>query len=279
MTCSYFRVFSPAFGAFQAFCKLFLSFLIGPRLWRQAAMAGAFALALLLASVAGLRAQQTSTEAQSSGSSREPWPAQFRGASRAADIPMAGAFEGPADPAAVPAERVGDFGVVKGGVTSPAKALRFIFKRSATLGSIDVVTKGAKGLDFDDAHTGTCKAGKSYYAGDTCTVDATFKPRFAGARSGAAILRDEEGKPLAVHPLFGSVMEAQIAYTPFTQTILQKPAPVMVMPFKAAQGVAIDGSGNIFVADPGLGYDAGYGFTTDVAALYWLVPQGGATTP
>jgi hypothetical protein len=217
-----------------------------------------------------------SAAAQDAGSggetSRENGSAPSRGASRAAYVPRAGAFEGFADPSAVSAERVAtNFGSVKAGQVSTPAVVRFTFKRSATLGAIDVVTKGIKGLDFDDAQTGTCKAGVSYLAGNTCTVHVTFKPRYAGARSGAVILRDEDGEPLGVHPLFGSGLEAMIAYEPGTLSTVEQSSEssscctslgILGNPV----GLALDGSGNIYVADLGL--------DTLPAGVYELAPGG-----
>ena len=54
-----------------------------------------------------------------------------------------------------------------------------------------VVTQGASGLDFADAGTGTCDTngtGHTYSAGDTCSVNVTLTPKYAGPRYGAVQL-------------------------------------------------------------------------------------------
>jgi len=274
------QVSAPAFPA-QSACRAPLSsFLeIRPGTRRRAAMAGAFALMFLLVSAAGLRAQNAPTDAQNSSSGQEPRPVQPRGISHSGLVPKAGAFEGPADPAAVPMERVAtNFGVVKAGVTSTPMNVAFTFKRSVTLGSIDVVTKGAKDLDFDDAHTGTCKAGKSYSAGNTCTVHAIFKPIYAGERDGAVILRDESGETIGAHPLFASGLAPQIAYLPpvaTTPTIGSSPNPV---------ALALDSSENLYIADQGSSsipaavykqtLQPGGGYVQTTIGSGWISPSG-----
>jgi len=70
--------------------------------------------------------------------------------------------------------------------TSPAIPLTFTVVNGGTLGSTAVLTQGATGLDFADAGTDTCAPNTIYTAGQTCTVNVTFTPRFAGTRNGAS---------------------------------------------------------------------------------------------
>jgi hypothetical protein len=46
---------------------------------------------------------------------------------------------------------------------------------AATLGSISVASQGATGLDFANGGAGTCAAGSSDQAGQTCTIEVIFK--------------------------------------------------------------------------------------------------------
>jgi len=61
---------------------------------------------------------------------------------------------------------------------------------SFTLGLIGVITQGAPNLDFRFASGGTCMVGIAYTAGQTCTVNYTFKPTTPGMRMGAILLYD-----------------------------------------------------------------------------------------
>src|SRR5271165_2088381 len=74
---------------------------------------------------------------------------------------------------------------------------------AAILGSIQVLTQGAPGLDYTLASGGSCTPGNSYAANDTCTVEAEFAPRYPGVRSGAVILFDNSGNVLATVYLMG----------------------------------------------------------------------------
>jgi len=139
------------------------------------------------------------------------------------------------------------FESAKVGTVSPTTlSLRFKFDAEGTLGSTAVVTKGAKNLDFTDAGTGTCKADTAYAANATCTVNVTFKPRAAGPRFGAVKLLDNHGKLLANAYLNGSGAEPLATFLPATIG-----GGLGLNYFAALTGVAVDGSGDIFVTDQG----------------------------
>jgi streptogramin lyase len=90
----------------------------------------------------------------------------------------------------------GNFGTVLARSTSPAMTLTFAFDTAGSLNTAtpyQVLTQGATGLDFADATTGTCAANHGYNAGDTCTVDVTFTPKFASLRYGAVVLNNGSG--------------------------------------------------------------------------------------
>ena len=110
----------------------------------------------------------------------------------------------------------------------------------------------AAGLDFADARTGSCTNGTNnatgtsylYNAGDTCTVDVTFTPQFAGNRYGAAVLKDSSGNVIATGYVQGTGVGPQVNFLPGAQSIaasgLDQPS-----------GIAVDGSGNVYIADSG----------------------------
>jgi streptogramin lyase len=137
----------------------------------------------------------------------------------------------------------GNFGTVNVGSksTTPISAF-FTFDSAITLGSTAVVTQGATGLDFTDAGTGTCSAGTAYTAGQTCTVDVNFAPRFPGDRYGAAELLDGSGNVLASGYMQGAGVGPQANFLPGTPSILASG-------FLNPSGVATDASGNIYISD------------------------------
>jgi sugar lactone lactonase YvrE len=55
------------------------------------------------------------------------------------------------------------------------------------------ITEGVVNADFVVAEGGTCAAGNSYSAGDTCTVNVVFQPRYPGLRTGAVVIETSGG--------------------------------------------------------------------------------------
>jgi len=137
----------------------------------------------------------------------------------------------------------GNFGAVK--VTGPGPipiSLYFTFDTAGTLGSTAVLTQGAAGLDFIDAGGDTCTANTAYTAGSTCTVNVAFQPTARGTRYGAAELLASSGNLLATGYVQGTGIAPLVNFLPGTQSTLGSG-------FNAPVGVAVDGSGNVFVAD------------------------------
>ena len=142
----------------------------------------------------------------------------------------------------------GNFGAVNLGTTSPAQTLTYTFVDAITLGSTAVLTQGATGLDFADSGTGTCKAGTAYAAGNTCTVNVSFTPKFAGTRYGAAELLDGSGNVLATSYIQGTGVGPQATFLPATQSFVMTAANIG-LDDGDEMAVAVDGSGNVYVAD------------------------------
>jgi sugar lactone lactonase YvrE len=145
--------------------------------------------------------------------------------------------------------QTGNFGTVNVGSTSPTPiSMIFTFDTAETPGSISVVTQGATGRDFADAGTGTCKAGTAYTAGETCTVGVSFTPKFAGTRYGAAKLLDGSGNVLANGYLQGTGVGPQVIFLPGIQSVVANSAKNGL---GFSEAVAVDGSGNVYIADDG----------------------------
>ena len=141
----------------------------------------------------------------------------------------------------------GFFGTVSVGSTSPAPiTMIFTFDTAGTLGSTAVVTQGATGLDFTNPGTGTCKAGTAYTAGESCTVDVSFTPRFGGMRYGAAELLDGSGNVLATGHVQGTGAEPLVNFLHGIQSVVANAATNGLL---SSEGVTVDGSGNVYIAD------------------------------
>jgi len=141
----------------------------------------------------------------------------------------------------------GNFGTVNVGSKSKTSIpLIFTFDTSGTLGSTAVVTQGAKGQDFVDAGTGSCKAGTTYTAGETCAVEVSFEPKFSGTRYGAAELTNSSGKVIATGYVQGTGVGPQVNFLPGSQIVV---ADATTKGLIGPVGVTIDDSGNVYVAD------------------------------
>ncbi|HEY2857637.1 MAG TPA: NHL repeat-containing protein, partial [Terracidiphilus sp.] len=145
----------------------------------------------------------------------------------------------------------GDFGPANVGSSSATPvAMMFTFDASVTLGSTAVLTQGATGLDFADGGGGTCAANTTYNNGDTCTVNVTFKPRAPGPRYGAAELLDTSGNLLATGYVEGTGVGPQAVFANTTSGVYLPSAQTNLgSGFYLPIGVAVDASGNVFVAD------------------------------
>jgi YVTN family beta-propeller protein len=106
--------------------------------------------------------------------------------------------------------------------TPPTLTLYFTFTTAGYLGSLPaVLTQGTTGLDFTDAGTGTCTTNgttHTYAAGDTCTVNVKFTPRFAGTRNGAVQLLNSSGAAIATAYVHGIGTGPQAVFLPAVQT-------------------------------------------------------------
>ena len=142
-----------------------------------------------------------------------------------------------------------NFGAVPVNTKSSTYTLNFTFDTDGTtINAPAVLTQGATGKDFADATTGSCTqihgTTQPYALGATCTVDVTLKPASAGTRLGAVELTDTGGNVLATAYLQGAGTGPQAAFLPATQSLLGSG-------LQSPQGLAMDGSGNLFVAQPG----------------------------
>ena len=112
-----------------------------------------------------------------------------------------------------------NFGSLNTGTTAPAQTATFTFDIGGTLATTPyaVSTQGDLTLDFHAATTQAatvCVTGKTYNAGDTCTVTATFTPTRPGVRYGAIALFAPSGTPIATSFLQGAGVSPQVSFSP-----------------------------------------------------------------
>jgi sugar lactone lactonase YvrE len=138
-------------------------------------------------------------------------------------------------------------------IASPgaAQTLSFSISAGTTVGSIGIFTQGSAGLDFADAGSSTCTA-TTYSMPTSCAVKVKFTPAFAGTRSGAVVFfsdADNTGTVLASVAVYGVGTGPQIAYSPGVATAIDP--RVDGKGLFGPWGVAIDGAGDLFIADYG----------------------------
>ena len=126
-----------------------------------------------------------------------------------------------------------------------------------TVATIMVVTQGKTGADFTATGGGACQ-GQSFGPGGSCAVPVQFAPLAPGARRGAVELFDASGNLLGTQMLYGVGLGSVGVLLPGTmQTVAGDGAWVYKSDGVAATaasiflpgGVAVDGSGNIFLSD------------------------------
>jgi sugar lactone lactonase YvrE len=145
---------------------------------------------------------------------------------------------------------LGSANVCLGGATTPAPCtqsatLTFAIAAGTTVGSVNVATQGASGLDFTapspDASATLCSA-QTYTSATLCTVDVTFAPQYSGLRTGAVTLTDGSGNPLATVYLSGAGLASQVVFAPGAPSVVANG-------FDNPVGVVTDSKGDVFVAD------------------------------
>ncbi len=156
--------------------------------------------------------------------------------------------------------------------------LSFNIPAGTTIASVNILTSGVPNLDFQaqagDTSTTLCIP-QAYPDATTCTVNVTFAPIYPGARTGAVQILDGSGKVLAETNVYGIGLGPSIVFNPANQSSLTGGPGFN---FGQPASVAVDGAGNLFVAD--FGKDAVYemlaasGYTT-VNTLGAGFPFGG----
>ena len=143
--------------------------------------------------------------------------------------------------------RAVNFFTVPVGTASAAMTLTFTFDSAGSLNSTtpyQVLTQGAKNLDFNAAATqesNVCNGTTAYTAGESCTVNVTFTPTEAGPRYGAVAAerwRQHDCHSLRLRHGRRPAGRLQPGHAEHAGRRLQRP-----------EGVAVDGSGNVYVAD------------------------------
>ncbi len=105
-----------------------------------------------------------------------------------------------------------DFGPLNVGTAAAVQTFAYQFNNPTTLSAVDILTGGASGLDYSDGGSSTCTAGTAYIAGQRCVVTVAFTPSAPGVRSGAVTIF-AQGNPLPLTTFYLSGIGQSSAVT------------------------------------------------------------------
>lgn len=133
------------------------------------------------------------------------------------------------------------FGSVAVGTTSAAQTATVYFNTAQTLSGIRYAAGSGTSTELAGIGAGTCAAAQAYAAGTSCTIVLTATPAAIGNRNGAVVLSTASG-PIGSLVVSVQGSGAGLVADPGTQTALGAG-------FKAPDGIAVDASRGLFVAD------------------------------
>ena len=120
------------------------------------------------------------------------------------------------------------------------------------------LTQGVAGFDYSVAVGGTCAANVLYVAGQQCTVNVVFAPKYPGLRMGAVVLKDVGGNLLGSTTFSGiatgslSVLNPGVIATVAGDGELNYRSdgvPATQAPIFLPYGVMVDPAGNMYISD------------------------------
>ncbi len=125
--------------------------------------------------------------------------------------------------------------------------------------SPQALTVGMADADFVVDST-TCGQGTNYYVGQQCTVSVVFQPKYPGLRNGAVVIEDTTAKRVLGSTLLAGTASGAlsvlipgeinyVAGTPADWIYVEDGVAATVAPVYLPRGVAVDGAGNLFLAD------------------------------
>jgi sugar lactone lactonase YvrE len=135
------------------------------------------------------------------------------------------------------------FGSVQVGSSGSMITFNFKVSSGTTVGGVRIDFEGASGKDFVDAGGSSCSV-QAFSATEQCGVNVQFAPRGPGLRMGSVALFDGSGNSLATGFLAGTGVEPRAAFIPGSVSVLGTQ-------LSGPSGVAVDGSGNLYIADTG----------------------------
>lgn len=120
------------------------------------------------------------------------------------------------------------------------------------------LTQGVTGFDYSVATGGTCAANVSYVAGQQCTVNVIFAPKYPGLRRGAVVVKSSGGSLLGSTALSGTANGSLAVLNPGVIATVagdgelnyrSDGVPATQAPIFLPYGVIVDPAGNMYLSD------------------------------
>ena len=127
-----------------------------------------------------------------------------------------------------------------------------------SLNTINVLTQGVANQDFTLAAGGSCAAGTTYFAGQTCSVAVSFQARYPGFRQGAVVLLASNGSVLGTQLLSATGVGPTAVFVPGMistvagngQWIFRGDGGLATQsPLFLPMGGATDAAGDLYISD------------------------------
>jgi hypothetical protein len=159
---------------------------------------------------------------------------------------MTSAFSSPAQ--SIGSQRVG---------SSSTTSITVRARVAGSVSRVEVLTLGNSGLDFVAAGGGTCAAADLSIT-PTCTQSVTFTPAFPGIRLGAVVLIDSGNQVLGTAYISGKGVGGLAVLVPGNMIpmagsggwdLVNDNGPAMQANLDLPSGIALDGAGNLYIAD------------------------------
>ena len=142
------------------------------------------------------------------------------------------------------------------GTSTPAtQAVTVNLQTAGTVAKVEVLTVGAANLDFTESGTDNCVGISS----GSCQVTVAFAPKFPGMRNGAVVLVDAGNNTLGTAYVTGIGQGSLAVMVPGAVSIVagqngewtkvNDGAPATQADVYLPSGVAVDGAGNLYIAD------------------------------
>lgn len=152
------------------------------------------------------------------------------------------------------------FGVQTVGVVSGAQSVTVTVQATGSVGSVQLLSLGASGLEFaQGAGSSTCATANFSAVGQTCTESVTFTPSAPGVRLGAVVLLDAGGSVLGTAYLSGTGSGGLGVLTPGNVLpvagngtylgSVQDGNSATSAELYLPSSMALDGAGNLYIAD------------------------------